>query len=166
MIKLKDMLPADLFKSAWGEVERLVADNRWRIFDHVAGEIHGETIQEWLRRNADAVVPFDEQFNAYLNRFMIELDLYGIHMINPQVDKDGGDPFVITLALMLERRDLSDLRKRTTGDACCVLTNEAPKKNKVNIPHVCDIYGLPHMNLFDFMRHHGWEISLTVKHPE
>jgi hypothetical protein len=80
--------------------------------------------------------------------------------------KDAGDPFVVALALMLEGRDPSALRTATGGRRCCVLTGEKPKPGKVNIPRVCDHYGLAYMDLPDFVRHHGWEISLTVKHPD
>jgi len=166
MVKLKDMLPSDLFRLAWDEIERLVREGRWRIYDYVAKEIHGEEIERWFDRNPDAIMHFDSNFNRYLNRFTTELDMQGVRMINPRTNKDAGDPFVVTLALVMEQRDLTDLTQRTNDKTCCVLTNEAPKPGKVNIPHVCELYSLPCLNLFDFMRHHGWEITLRVRHPD
>lgn len=166
MVKLKDMLPEDLFRQAWDEVERLVAAGKWLIFDQVAREIHGEWMRNWFARNPDAVVGFDDNFNSYLNQFMTETDALGLHMVNPDSLKDAGDPFVVALALMLEHRDLSNLSRKTCDTVCCVVSNEARRPNKVNIPRVCDHYGIACANLFDFMRHHRWQFTLTVSHPD
>ena len=166
MIRLKDMLPDDLFRPAWEEIERLVVAERWKVFDHVAQEVHGERAKEWFSHNPAAIAPFDASFNDYFNRFMVELDGYGLRMVDPNKERDDGDPFVVALALLLEGRSLGDLRTRTTGKVCCVLTSEVLKRNKVNIPSVCAHYSLPYMTLFDFMRHHGWEIALNVRHPD
>ena len=86
-------------------------------------------------------------------------------LMNPMSLKSKEDPFVIMLALYLEKRDLNNLKKKVGSEICCVLTNEEPKINKINIPHVCEYYGIPYMNLPRFMRHHGWRITLDVQNP-
>lgn len=165
MIRLKDMLPYDLFKSAWDEISRLVSTGRWKIFDNVMDEVHGQLAKKWSTENNSAIVKFNPLINKYMNKLMAELQSKNMTIINPMSLKNNADPFVIMLALYLEERDLSDLRKKTCPKTCCVLTREELKKNKVNIPSVCKYYDISYMNLFQFMKHHGWQISLEVKNP-
>ena len=159
------MLPHDLFKQAWDEIGRLTLEGRWKIFEVVADEVQGEFIQKWLKDNSSAVVTMNPLINIYTNKLMAELQKRNMTLVDPMSLKNNGDPFVIMLALYLEGRDLNDLSKKKTKKTCCVLTREEPKENKINIPSVCNLYDLHHMNLFEFMKHHGWEINLTVRNP-
>jgi hypothetical protein len=86
-------------------------------------------------------------------------------IIDPSSLKNNADPFVVMLALYLEKRNLHNLKEKTSDKTCCVLTNEEPKQNKINIPHVCEYYDIPYMNFPKFMRHHGWRITLDVQNP-
>lgn len=165
MIRLKDMGPYDIFKSVWDEISRLVSAGQWKIFENVVDEIHGETIQKWLAENNSAIVKFNPEINEYMNKLMAELQQNSIMLIDPMSLKNKADPFVIMLALYLEKRDLNNLREKVSNEICCILTSEEPRKNKINIPYVCEYYDIPYMNLPDFMRHHGWRISLDVQNP-
>jgi len=165
MIKFKDMLPQDLFKPAWDEIDRLVAEDRWKIYEDAAEECGGETLKNWVRDNDKAIVKFNPEINDYINRFMAESQNNNMMLIDPMSLKNNADPFVVMLALYIEQRDLRDLRIKRSDDSCCVLTNEEFKQGKINIPAVCNYYHIPHMNLFKFMRHHGWQISLEVHNP-
>ena len=148
MIRLKDMLPYDLFEPAWDEISRLVSTGRWKIFDNVIDEVHGQTIKKWLTENNSAIVKFNPLINKYMNKLMAELQYKNMTIIDPMSLKNNADPFVIMLALYLEERDLNDLRKKTGTKTCCVLTREEFKKNKVNIPYVCKFYDIPYINNF------------------
>jgi hypothetical protein len=163
MIKLKDMLPFDLFKPAWDEIGRLASNNQWKIFENVADDIHSEVVEGWLEDNS-AIVKFNPEINDYTSKLMEDLQKNNMMIIDPASIKNSSDPFVIMLALYLEERDLNHLREKG-NTTCCVLTNEEPRRNKVNIPYVCDYYDIPHMNLFGLMRHHRWQISLDVQNP-
>lgn len=165
MIDLKDFFPTDLFQSAWDEISRLVAEDRWKIFETVADELHDSKLKEWLDINNSAVVKFNPNINAYLNKFMAECQNNNMMLINPYNTRNNGDPFVIMLALYYEGRDLNDLKIRTSNTTCCVITDEVLREHKINIPSVCDYYGLPHMYLFDLMRYHKWLISIKVQNP-
>lgn len=164
MIRLKDMMPYDLFEQAWDEIKRLVDANRWKIFELVADEIHGETVEKWLAENNSAIVKFNPAINEYTNRLMEDLQNNKLMMIDPSSLKNNADPFVIVLALYLEGRDLKDLKKKG-NKSCCILTREEPKKNRIDIPKICDYYDIPYMGLFGFMRHHGWHITIDVQNP-
>ena len=165
MIRLKDMLPYDIFESAWNEITRLVQEDRWKIFESVIPEIHGEIIEKWLDKNQSAIVKFNPEANEYMNKLMDDLQRNNMMLVDPMSLKNNADPFVIMLALYLEKRDLKNLKNKLSENNCCVLTNEEPKKNKINIPYVCKYYDLNCMNLPGFMRHHGWKISLEVENP-
>jgi len=165
MIRLKDMLPYDLFKPAWDEIGRLVASDRWKIFESVADEVYGKTVKKWLADNSSAIVKFNPKINEYINKLMADLQKNNMMLIDPISLKNKADPFVIMLALYLEERDLNDLRNKDINKTCCVLTREESRYKKINIPSVCEYYDIPYMNLFDFMRHHGWQITLDVQNP-
>jgi hypothetical protein len=165
MIDLKDYFPTDLFQSAWDEISRLVAEDRWKIFETVADELHDSQLKDWLDNNNTAIVKFNAEINVYLNKFMAECQNNNMMLVNPYNTRNNGDPFVVMLALYFEERDLKDLRKKTTDKSCCVITNEIPREHKINIPSVCDYYGINHMHLFDLMRYHQWQVSINVKNP-
>jgi hypothetical protein len=165
MIRLKDMLPYDIFKPAWDEIARLISIGQWKIFQNVASEVHGDSVQQWLAQHNHAIVKFNSSINAYMNSLMAELQKNGMTIVEPMSMKNNCDPFVVMLALYLEGRDLNDLRKKTSMKTCCVLTREELKEKKMNIPAVCKYYGLPYLTLFEFMKHHGWEITLNVHNP-
>lgn len=165
MINLKDSWPTDVFQSAWGEIDRLSATGRWKIFETVADELRDQILQDWLKANDLAVVKFDPDINLYITEFMAECQNNNMMLVNPHNTRNNADPFVIMLALYFEARDLSDLRVKTTDISCCVLTDEIPKEHKINIPAVCDYYNLPHMNLFDLMRYHQWQVLINVQNP-
>jgi hypothetical protein len=165
MIDLKDFFPTDLFQSVWDEISRLVAADRWKIFETVADELHDTQLEEWLSANIAAEVKFNPDINNYLNRFMAECQNNNMVLINPYNTRNNGDPFVVMLALYYEGRDLTNLRIKKTGISCCVITDERPREHKVNIPYVCDYYSIPHMHLFDLMRYHQWQVSINVQNP-
>jgi hypothetical protein len=164
MIRLKDMLPYDLFEPAWNEIARLVSADRWKIFENVVDDIHGRTVQQWLAENSTAIVRFDSTINDYITALMADLQRNNMLIIDPASLRNNTDPFVIMLALYLEKRPVNNLRRKGSK-TCCVLTREEPKMNKINIPYVCEYYDIPYMTLYDFMRHHGWRISLDVQNP-
>ena len=165
MIGLKDMGPYDIFKPAWDEISRLVSTGRWKIFENVVDEVHDEVVQTWLAENSSAIVKFNPEINEYMNKLMADLQKNSMMLINPMSLKNKGDPFVIMLGLYLEKRDLTNLKKKVGDEICCILTNEEPRANKINIPYVCEYYDIPCMTLFDFMRHHDWRITLDVQNP-
>ncbi len=170
MIRLKNDFPADVMAPVWDEIERLVHDGRWRIFEYVVKEIDkhpGKQRWAWLRDHPDAIVPFDDMFNEYVARLMHELDAVNLRMIDPESQRHAADPFVVALALMYEGRDLTDLQRRTGSRTCCVLSTETARSARQRkIPTVCDHYGIPHMGLWDFMRHHDWRFTLDVGRPD
>lgn len=165
MIDLKNFLPTDLFQSAWNEIGRLVATGRWKLFETVADELHDEQLKEWLNTNDSAIVKFNPDINLYINKLMAECQHNNMMIINPYNTRNNADPFVIMLALYYEARDLNDLRRKTTDITCCVITDELPREHKINIPAVCNYYGLPYMHLFDLMRYHQWQVSINVQNP-
>lgn len=165
MIRFKDMLPRDLMSQAWDEVTRLADADRWKIFRIVSDEVGGTEFQDWIASMRSARIEWSLEYNAYINQLTREMEQNDHTLIDPSSLKNSGDPFVIALALMLEQRDLSDLTKRTNESSCCVITQEKPHPTKINIPYVCRHYGLTCINLFDFMRNHGWCFTLSVKYP-
>jgi hypothetical protein len=160
-----NILPHDVFKPAWDEISRLASTDRWKIFEIVTDEIHGETANKWLADNDSAIVKWNSEINEYTNKLMADLQRKNMMLIDPSRLKNNADPFVIILALYLEKRNLNNLREKVGNKTCCVLTNETPKKNKINIPHVCEYFNIPYMNFPKFIRHHRWRIRLDVQNP-
>ena len=165
MFNLEYHFPQDLFRPVWDEIAKLASQDRWKIFSVVAQEVHSANVHKWLEVNSSAIMHWSDTINSYMNRLMTELQANNMMLVNPNSTKNNGDPFVVMLALYFEERDLSDLKKKTCSKTCCVLTTEKFNAKKINIPSVCQYYGISCMDLHDFMRHHGWEISVSVKNP-
>ena len=165
MIELNNSFPKDLFSPVWDEVTRLIKDNRWKIFENVAEEINNDEVKKFLKNNSSAIVPFDSEVNIFMNKLMAELYKKKLTLINDTDLRNNADPWVIMLALYLERRDINNLITKTSNKLCCVLTEERPKLNRINIPAVCAEYGIHCMDLRGLMRHHDWHYSLNVQNP-
>ncbi|MFC2013856.1 DUF4411 family protein [Chloroflexota bacterium] len=118
-----------------------------------------------MAENNAAIVKFNTEINEYISKLMADLQTNSISLIDATNLKNKADPFVIMLGLYLEQRDLKDLKRKVGSETCCILTNEEPRKNRINIPYVCEYYDIPYMNLPSFMRHHGWRIALDVQNP-
>ncbi|MEI7832310.1 MAG: DUF4411 family protein [bacterium] len=157
--------PSDIFQSLWLKIAEFGQSQHWCICEPVVSECHIPEWQKWFKEHYEIVTPIDELYVKYVSRLQLELEENEMPLTDPSSTKNMADPFIIALALMKEQRDLRDLRKRTNSSHCGVLSLEAPKPSKINIPSVCQYYDVNCLNLNDYMREQGWSFSLVISSP-
>lgn len=137
----RDLLPPEVFRSLWDNVEDMIAEGEIRAVDVVRDELskRDDEVNSWARLQAELFVALDPD---------IQLATRGVLAEHPKLMGKGGgrnaaDPFVIGLA-------------RARGGI--VVTEEKPSGNldKPKIPDVCDALGVRWFNLIDFVRAQGW----------
>jgi len=96
----------------------------------------------------------------HFSRLQVEAYNHDIQLVDPSLKSDRTDPYVVALALMLERRDLQDLRNRMDPDAECVVVTEEGRKGRgakyVKIPNVCDFYELACIPWLEMVKREGY----------
>lgn len=168
MIELDKTYPIDLFPSMWDFLGRLAEEGKLLICTQAAKECKDPAVTHWLAQHPQIVIPFDSHINQYANALHRELAKEHLWLVNPNSDKNQADPFVISLALLLENRDLADLRKQPiNGLHCIVIQYEGSQKanqqqkftGRVRIPVVCGTYHLDHFTWVAVLRQEGWKHS-------
>lgn len=162
LITLRHQFPQDLYESFWEQMEEFANQGHWLVCDTVIRECRDAEWQSWFTAHPGIIAAVDNDYLTYSGLLATELDNNSMPLIDPSTTRHGADPFVIALALMIERRDPADLRKTTTSTRCGVLSQEIRKPSKMNIPSVCDWYGIPCMTIYEYMRQHGWKFSLVI----
>lgn len=157
MIALNLHYPADVFGSVWSFLGELADSGRIMICEQAKDECHDKALQEFLAAHATAVVRY-YAFEDHFLAFQREAKRNGIELTNPNQTSEQADPFVIALALMLEGRDLRDLRRPgDTGRVCTVVSYEKPRGSSPirKIPDACKHYGLEHQRWPEVLRQCG-----------
>jgi len=151
LIYIKDELPQDVFPSVWHALDVLADNERIFVCQQVKDECHDIPLINWFNSHPNVIRSFDHVMNLYFNQFQIETSRIGLSLTNPSSLKHSADPFVVTLALLLEERDLGDLNiKPVPTPVCHVITHE--KRGQVNIPIVCNHYSLRAFGIIDLFR--------------
>jgi hypothetical protein len=152
-------MPADVAPSLWGFVADLADEGRLLISDEIKRET--QTLEEWkdfFRGRPRMVVPLAEM-GEYFRAFQSEATIHNIQLTRPNSTKDQGDPFVVALALMLEKRDLANLRDRTDPEAICrVVSYENKEQGRKKIPDACQFYDIPYMRWHQVLKEEGRSI--------
>lgn len=152
-------LRPEVFPAMWELVGRLSQQGRLLMCEEAADECRDAELRRFIRAHPGMVVIFEDT-GDYLTRLQAEAPGYGIQQIDPSSTRSNADPFVVALALMLEQRDLRDLRAKLNPEAqCLVVTHERPKgpgATYVKIPNACRFYGLECIDWQDFLMREGY----------
>jgi len=159
LIDFRPFRPA-VFPSMWKLVEDTVDDGRLLMCEEAARECRDAELQQFIRTHQQQMVVDIQYTHDYLARLQLEAPRHGIQLVDPGRTTNQADPFVVALALMLEQRDLKDLRRKTNPAAkCAVVTHERPKgpgAKWVKIPNVCTFYGLECIDWQEFLMREGY----------
>ena len=115
LIDANECYPGQVFPSMWHFVGDLVTQSRLLICEEVNGECdYPPELRKFIEDHPGMVVSF-EHMQHYFRRFQFEAHKHGLQLVDPSSTKDKADPYVVALALMLERREPQDLRKNRPG---------------------------------------------------
>ena len=104
------------------------------------------------------VVPFPPQLQEYLIALQAETVRDGRPLVAPSSDQNWADPFVIALALMVEGRDLADLRAGGGGTSYVVAYEGGRKPGAAlaKMSDVCKHYGLGYVQWPRLLELESW----------
>lgn len=158
LIELKDKYPPEIFESMWDYITNLGHQGRLIVADPVKGECKDEVLTKWFGKCNKIIIPVYGDLNIYMNITISQLQNEGISLFDPNSTKNRVDPFVIAAALMIEKRDISNLRK-TTSLTCKVISYEKranPGARLSKIPDVCDYYNIEHLSWIEMLKNESW----------
>jgi len=151
-----DVCSQDVFGRLWKLLGDLADEGRLLVCDQVRDEWDDEVYLAFLSAHAACVVElpvFAEHFAALQAR----AGELGIGMTKPEDTKDIADPFVVALALWVERRRPDALEQPLPGaPECCVVSHEKKVASPASIPFACAKLRLTHIRMSDLLRLEGY----------
>ena len=133
------------FPSLWESFNSLVTEERIISVKEVRNEIEGggDRLADWVKENRETfTMPTNEELVIVSDIFKVGHFQAMIRRKERLQGKPVADPFVIAKASVLENG--------------CVVTLETYKENAAKIPNVCEHFGIPWLNLEDFMEKENW----------
>jgi len=137
----RDLLPPEVFRSLWNNVEGMIAAGQIRAVDVVRDELarRDDEVNRWARAQIDLFIDLDPDIQRATSDTLARHSM----LMGKGGGRNAADPFVIGLA---RARDGT------------VVTEETLSGNldKPRIPDVCDALGVRWFNLIGFVRVQGW----------
>jgi hypothetical protein len=163
MAWLDNEYPQDIFGGVWRLLGRLADEGRLLMCEQAVAECEDPAVTDFLVGHSQVVLRF-AAMEGYILRLQEEDYRHHINLTDHEATEQDADPFVVALALMIEQRDLADLRVRTRHDAMCSVVCYETRKGKQwrrgearpKIPDVCDFYGLSCVRWPDVLRAEGF----------
>jgi hypothetical protein len=151
LIDLMRMNPVDIYESVWSRIELSVRRGLIISHEEVMRELAGkdDDLTAWTKRNSKMF----RQLTSSQVAKVTEIQRDYPTLVDPDKDTPEADPFLIALALEddTQRTILPTERRRI------VVTEEKPKGGKVNIPFVCQKYGVECIGILEMFRREGWK---------
>lgn len=137
----RDLLPPEVFRSLWTNIQAMIAAGEIRAVDVVRDELgkRDDDVNRWARAQAELFVPLD----ADIQRATRDVLAQHPKLMGQGGGRNAADPFVIGLACA--RGGIVVTEERLSGNL-----------SKPKIPDVCDALGVRWLNLVGFVRAQGW----------
>ena len=98
-----------------------------------------QDLYRWFSQRDEFFVKATEETLAYASEITKRFQ----KLVRKTTLREVADPYVIALA---------------RAESCTVVSQEKRKPKTVNIPSVCEYYGIRHIDLFDFVKEQDWFI--------
>lgn len=153
LIDLNYRYPVDVFPGIWKNLEKLIKDDLLVSPKEVLKEIKDNSLKEWAKKQKKLFRELDEL------QMKIVKEILEKYPSLAKPDKDGpqADPFVIALAIALEKDPQQILTKSVRKRI--IVTEERLRGNKEKIPFVCKEYGIDCINVIELFRTEGWKFG-------
>ena len=136
--------PPDIYVNLWKLIDAAIADGTIRSPEEVLIELQvgADNLAATLKQREGLFVPPDEAVQLAIQEITDNCDGF----VDPDGDRDRGDPFVVALA------------KERGG---VVVTKERPRRGptgRPRIPDACAQFEVPCLHWFDFLKVIGWQL--------
>jgi len=141
--------PAGSFPSLWQNVDLLAKNDRLISPDQVYAELEkqDDELLKWAKSRKRIFLKLDDEQVAVGLQIVADYP----SLVNPLKQTPDADPFVISLAIVRQKR------ATILGDECIVVSAEkrgSPQKYK--IPDVCAHLGIRHFTILSVIAEEGW----------
>lgn len=138
LIHLKRLYPMDIFQSVWQELGRLARSGRLIAPHEVFKEIEfkDDELLQWAKRHRRMFRKLD----AEQARKVREISETFPSLTDPNKEIPDADPFIIALAVIVVTQE-----------------SRGRSKGKIQIPDVCDHYGLECIAALELFRRENWK---------
>ncbi len=138
------------FPTFWSKFDAIITEERTTSTREVQRELQGreDSAAQWSRHNI-AIFPTPSEAEAIFVREIFAIPHFQQN-ISEKERKQGrpvADPFVIARAKCLRDNRLDTY----------VVTSEKLKENAARIPNICEHFGIPWVNLEEFMQRERWK---------
>ncbi len=154
LIKLNLYYPIDIFPTLWENVKNLIINGVLVSPKEVFKEIsrRDDSLTKWSKKHSILFRELDDKQIKIVKEILNQYP----SLANSDDENAAADPFLIALAVELNRnpqRTLFEINKRFTPK---IVTEEKLKGNKITIPFVCKYYGINWIDLLEWFRVEGW----------
>lgn len=136
----RDLLPPEVFRTVWADIEAAIGTGEVRAVDVVRDELsrRDDEIHRWATEQSGLFLPLDPD----VQRATREILARHQRLMGRGGGRNAADPFVIALAMV---------------HGGVAVTQETMSGNlaKPRIPDVCEALGVPWTNLVGFLAHQG-----------
>ena len=150
LIRINRENPQDIFEKVWKRLEHLGKEGRLISPKEVLDEITGkdDKLSRWAKKKRKIFKETTQKQVEYVQEI---LDKYP-SIINVR-NKYSADPWVVALALELERRPQKTLQDMKN----IVVTEEKRRGNRICIPLICDDLSIESTDILTIFRQEGWK---------
>jgi len=144
-----EQYPIDIFKSLWTNLEKLVKNNQLISPKEALEELKkkDDEIARWAKKNKKMFKTITQQQSAKVKEILAKFPA----LIDPNKETPDADPFLIALSLEKTQQQTLTQTQRV------VVAQEVYRNNKINIPFVCQFYGVECIKLIDLFRMENWK---------
>lgn len=150
-----ELWPMKHFGIVWANFNELAAQGRLLVFEAAKEECQDDELIGWFAEHPEVVVGPWSVMELCVKRVMSDLQSKGLELVNYENCKSDADPFVIACTMAL---NMSDYGHVASGRYVLVQhersANNSPKK--VNIPDVCQWYGVRYIRALDIVKEENW----------
>ncbi len=134
------LYPPDIFPSFWDRLDELIRDGTALAPQEVLEEIsrQQDELLQWVKSRQQMFIEVDDAQQARTTEIV---DAFSGWVVSGRT-RNLADPFVVALAIV---RGLT------------VVTEEKPRKNKPNIPNVCDHFSVECIDVVGLIRAQSWQ---------
>ncbi len=153
LIDFNKRYPMDVFPKLWGKVELLIKKGFLVSPKEVLKEIsrRDDTLKDWAKKQKKMFKELDAIQIEIVRKILAKYP----SLAKPDKDGPQADPFVIALAMALDKDPQQTLfpviRKRI------IVTEEQLRGNMEKIPYVCQDYKIDCINVLEMFRTEGWK---------
>lgn len=151
LIDLNHRYPVDVFPGIWNNVEKLINQGLLISPKEVFKELKDDALKDWAKKQKKLFKELDPKQIKIVSQVLTQFP----SLAKPNKDGPHADPFVIALAISLEKNPqqtlIETIKKRV------IITEEKLKGNQERIPFVCQNFGIACISILDLFRTEGWQ---------